>query len=404
MTMTGTAVRLRHISAIRGPNFSGRTALIGSRCEQACASGGTAAYVGPEIYGSLSGLASTVEAEIRLQRVQGPRTRSVASADDGPAGVDSEIADTLAPLATRNPGTLSGGEQALLAVACALAGRHDVIGFDCCLEQLDARRRSWLLSLVDRSDLGGRVLWADNRVREAQDADVVVDMSDVPPDRPSIGRLSSCDGSHDAATLALQGVSFAYRAGRPVLRDLTATLEPGQVYRIYGKNGAGKSTLARLLVGELRPSVGAILHGGRLVRPWREPAALVGYHFQNPDVQLFCTRVDAEVQAGARTAEAAAASTDALGLGAHGAEHPLDLPFVLRKRVALAATLAMRRPWMVFDEPTLGQDDGAADSLAALLAQLARAGHGIVVISHSDSFCAMLGARQLEMVDGSLTG
>ena len=59
-----------------------------------------------------------------------------------------------------------------------------------------------------------------------------------------------------------QKASFAYE-GRPVIRDLTVTIERGDRVGIIGPNGAGKTTLLRLLLGELAPQQGTVRLGSR---------------------------------------------------------------------------------------------------------------------------------------------
>ncbi len=87
----------------------------------------------------------------------------------------------------------------------------------------------------------------------------------------------------------------------------------------------------------------------------------------------------------------------AFGLTDMAHMHPLDLPFVLRKRVALAATLAMGCPWMILDKPTLGQDDETVLSLANIIERLLANGLGIVIISHSRWFRSLIPAKEIEL-------
>ena len=65
-------------------------------------------------------------------------------------------------------------------------------------------------------------------------------------------------------TLQLVGVDFAYDPGVPVLRDVNATINPGEVIGIVGPSGSGKSTLVQLLLGLRDPTSGAII--GRRTR------------------------------------------------------------------------------------------------------------------------------------------
>ena len=82
--------------------------------------------------------------------------------------------------------------------------------------------------------------------------------------------------------------------------------------------------------------------------------------------------------------------------------HPAELPFVMRKRISLAATLAMDRPWYILDEPTLGQDESFVEFLIALLNDLAENGKGVIVISHSKSFTEKLRGKYLTLTAGQV--
>jgi len=65
-----------------------------------------------------------------------------------------------------------------------------------------------------------------------------------------------------APTLRLEGVSVA-RGGRPVVREVSVSVPPGEVTTLLGANGAGKSTLVLAVAGVLRPSAGRVLLGDR---------------------------------------------------------------------------------------------------------------------------------------------
>lgn len=84
-------------------------------------------------------------------------------------------------------------------------------------------------------------------------------------------------------------------------------------------------------------------------------------------------------------------------------EHPAEMPFTIRKRIALAATLALERSWYILDEPTLGQDNDFADFLLTLLLKLKDLGKGIIVISHSERFTENLDSKKLSLENHKLT-
>jgi ABC-type multidrug transport system fused ATPase/permease subunit len=69
------------------------------------------------------------------------------------------------------------------------------------------------------------------------------------------------------ARIEFQGVSFRYPGAiEPALRDLTLTIEPGQLLALVGANGAGKTTLVKLLLRFYDPSDGRVLIGGADLR------------------------------------------------------------------------------------------------------------------------------------------
>lgn len=402
--------------AVQGQNFSGRTDLLreyvglGTRGALDKDQYDRCALIGPEIYNSLSGLALSVEDEVRLHlhETESPVTQDTLLETMG-----------LAPIRERNPFELSGGEQALTALAAAIALFPKRLSLDCCFEQVDAYMRQRVLDLLRPwSENGTGVAIADNRLAEYGPGSFHrVDVDATKGRRASVWpqlapvRIPDDIAEVSAPAVTLDGIRFSYQRRRsPVLRDLSFTLEPGNVYLLDGKNGSGKTTLAKILCGALRPQGGAILVDGTTYWPWREPGRLFAYHFQNPDLQLFSATIEDELLAGPKAlgidSQMIGAGVrkwaNALGLCGTLNTHPLDIPFVGRKRVALAATLTMERPWLILDEPTLGQDDETSEMLRSTIRQLAVCGHGVVVISHSDSFRRRLEGRQLVIREGTV--
>ena len=83
--------------------------------------------------------------------------------------------------------------------------------------------------------------------------------------------------------LEARNLQFSYD-DRPVLRDISVSLSPGEVVSLLGPNGTGKSTLLRVLLGHLRAGGGNVLWDGREIRTWnrREFARRVAYLPQSP--------------------------------------------------------------------------------------------------------------------------
>ena len=91
-------------------------------------------------------------------------------------------------------------------------------------------------------------------------------------------------GIDESAGIEFSHVSFTYPgATKPVIRDLTLTIRPGQSVALVGSNGSGKTTIVKLLAGLYAPDTGTIRYQGRDLREW-DPKALrrrVGVIFQD---------------------------------------------------------------------------------------------------------------------------
>jgi ABC-type multidrug transport system fused ATPase/permease subunit len=104
------------------------------------------------------------------------------------------------------------------------------------------------------------LMWLDEIQVGATSLARVIGIADVPPDREATGETPT------DAHLVVDDVSYAYRAGRDVLRGVSLDLAPGERLAIVGPSGAGKSTLGRLMAGIDGPRAGRVDVGGvRLV-------------------------------------------------------------------------------------------------------------------------------------------
>jgi energy-coupling factor transport system ATP-binding protein len=143
----------------------------------------------------------------------------------------------------------------------------------------------------------------------------------------------------------------------------------------------------------------------------RTLAAQVGYVFQNPDHQIFAPNVFEEVAFGPRNfgleeeevRARVSESLAAVGLIGREEEDPFSLTKGERQRVAAASVLAGRPEVLIFDEPTTGLDDRESRSMMALIDQLNRRGHTIVVVTHSMWLAAEYARRVVVMQVGRIT-
>jgi ABC-type bacteriocin/lantibiotic exporter with double-glycine peptidase domain len=104
--------------------------------------------------------------------------------------------------------------------------------------------------------------------------------------------------------IALDGVSFGYRAGAPILNDVSLQIDAGMSVAIVGESGAGKSTLLSLLAGLYVPDAGRILFDGRDFRAMSLEKARrhIGVVFQGP--HLFNATIEENIRMGCWSATA----------------------------------------------------------------------------------------------------
>jgi zinc transport system ATP-binding protein len=184
--------------------------------------------------------------------------------------------------------------------------------------------------------------------------------------------------------LELEGVSFAYRPGQPVLTDVSLAVEEGEFVAIAGPNGGGKTTLVRLALGLARPASGAVRLFGEPAHRFSRRAAL-GYVAQRAQVGGHGPVTVREVVAAGRLAQGGLlgplrardrAIVDAamhdVGLTDYAGTPLAELSGGQQQRAFIAKAFAGEPSLLVLDEPTAGVDAESQESLARLLDRLHR--------------------------------
>jgi cobalt/nickel transport system ATP-binding protein len=194
---------------------------------------------------------------------------------------------------------------------------------------------------------------------------------------------------------------------REVLSDVSFAVETGERVVLLGINGCGKSTLLKILDGLLTPTGGSVRYDGRALdrqalgeagfrRRFRSEVAFL---FQNVDAMLFNPTVADEIAFGPRQLGLpdveARIERYAKLFGAQDwlGRPPFELSGGEKKRVALAALLAVEPKVLLLDEPTAGLDPASSAYLVDYLGQ--RSDLTIVTSTHNLSVVAELGARIL---------
>lgn len=156
---------------------------------------------------------------------------------------------------------------------------------------------------------------------------------------------------------------------QPVLRGLTFTVEPGEIFVIMGPSGSGKTVLLKHLIGLETPDAGEILLAGH---PAGDPGALsrhrVAMVFQSgallnsltvaENVGLYLA--EHRLRPPAEIARVVAQKLALVGLEGTGERFPAELSGGMRKRVAIARALVIEPQLIFYDEPTSELDPVSA--------------------------------------------
>ena len=366
----------------------------------------------------------------------------------------------LAEIRHRALRSLSGGQRQRVAIGAVLTAHPRVLVLDEPTSALDPGAAEEVLAALQRlvHDLGVTVVMAEHRLeRVVQYADQVVIVpgdgrplvhgspaevmlsAPIAPPVVELGRLAGWnplplsvrDARRAAGPLrdllvgqqpALRSVPAERRTvgttrglgvrygSQPALRHVDLAISAGEVVALMGRNGAGKSTLLHALVGLGPQRTGDVLIDGIDPADLRGSDLLrtVGLVPQEPGDLLEATTVAEECRVSDRDAACEAGTTRALlALMAPDIEdgtHPRDLSEGQRLLLVLCIILAARPPVLLLDEPTRGLDYPTKARLAGVLADLADAGHAIVLATHDVELVAEVADRVVMLAEGEVVG
>jgi len=194
------------------------------------------------------------------------------------------------------------------------------------------------------------------------------------------------------ALLCMEGLTKAFKK-RVVVREVSISLDAGEVVGLLGPNGAGKTTTFSMVVGLLKPDAGRIYFEGTDITPmpmYRRAKAGIAYLPQEPSVfQQLTVRQNLQaileyqpLKRGERAARIEKAMAE-LNI-AHLADSPAyTLSGGERRRTEIARALAIEPRIFLLDEPFAGIDPIAVADLQAIVRNLSERGIGVLITDHN---------------------
>lgn len=177
---------------------------------------------------------------------------------------------------------------------------------------------------------------------------------------------------------------------KSAVRDVSFTVQAGEIFGFLGPNGAGKTTTIKMIVGLLRPTSGRVEVAGHDVqREMMLAKAACGYVPDEPNLYLKLSarellrfvadlyevgrdQVEHRIEELLRLFDLSEAADDLIDSYSHG----------MRQKTALAAALVHDPRVLVLDEPTIGLDPKSARLIKDILRQLAERGAAIFLSTH----------------------
>lgn len=203
-------------------------------------------------------------------------------------------------------------------------------------------------------------------------------------------------------------------SGVSVIRDISFSVEQGEILAIIGPSGSGKSTFLRCMNLLERPTSGQIIFDGiditdpkTDINKVRQHMGMVFQHFNlfphktiMENITLAPVRL--KLMKSEEAKEEALRLLKLVNLEEKADAYPGQLSGGQKQRIAIVRSLAMKPKMMLFDEPTSALDPEMVGEVLEVMKNLADQGMTMAVVTHEMGFAKEVGTRVMFMDEGRI--
>lgn len=199
-----------------------------------------------------------------------------------------------------------------------------------------------------------------------------------------------------------------------VLKNISTTIEKGEIVSIIGPSGSGKSTFLRCINKLEEPTSGHIfidnmdlMDKNTDINKIRERVGMVFQHFnlfphKTVLENLILSPIKVKQESEKEAKKYAEYLLEKVGLLDKADAYPSQLSGGQKQRIAIARALAMKPEVILFDEPTSALDPEMIKEVLDVMRELAKEGMTMVIVTHEMGFAKNVGNRVLFMDKGEI--
>ena len=214
--------------------------------------------------------------------------------------------------------------------------------------------------------------------------------------------------------VSFSAVAKRYPGGLEALKNVSFSLQAGELAFLTGRSGAGKSTLLKLIPAIERPSAGSVVVNGQNVASLKRAALPylrrhIGLVFQDQKL-LYDRSVYDNVMlplafsayAPREAARRARAALDKVNLLGREKANPIQLSGGEQQRLAIARAVVNRPTVLVADEPTANLDAESAIRILEIFVAFNQVGVTVLIATHDQTLVERYGKRVLRLEGGRI--